>query len=45
MNDDFHGMKVLASCGRGGFGEVCYCEATIGAAKDVPPSITKGSVT
>ena len=28
--DDFHGMKVLASCGRGGFGEVCYCEEVSG---------------
>lgn len=28
--DDFHGMKVLASCGRGGFGEVCYCEEISG---------------
>ncbi|MBQ7693581.1 MAG: protein kinase [Lentisphaeria bacterium] len=28
--DDFHGMKVLASCGRGGFGEVLYCEEISG---------------
>ena len=28
--DDFHGMKVLASCGRGGFGEVCCCEEISG---------------
>ena len=30
MNDDFHGMKVLAVCGRGGFGEVSYCEEISG---------------
>ena len=30
MDGDFHGMKVLASCGRGGFGEVCYCEEISG---------------
>ena len=28
--DDFHGMKVLAVCGRGGFGEVSYCEEISG---------------
>ena len=30
MMDKFHGMTVLASCGRGGFGEVRYCEEISG---------------